>query len=102
IILQPRDTVFGDAKNAASLFFLMHADTRQAFAGHFGIVGALVVVGVDHDADSISAFCQESESPGAAKGVIVRVRSKEQDGFGFEALQPRRSLRPKRRKRGKE
>jgi hypothetical protein len=54
-----------------------------------GIVGTLVVNGVNHNTDVIASFCQQGERTGAAKGVVVGMRGEQQDGLcraGFRAM----------------
>ena len=66
----------------------MHADARQALAGHFGIVGALVVVGVNHDADVVPVLGEQRERACAAERIVIRVGREQQDGFAAQIFKP--------------
>ncbi len=89
MILKPLDVVFRDAHDAAGFLFFVHADPGQVFAGHFRIVRALIVVGVNDDANVISVLGEKRQGPRATEGVVVGMRRKQQDCFAVEIFQPR-------------
>src|SRR5207253_11435665 len=91
VILQPGDVLLRDAEHAAGFLFFVHADVRQPFASHLRIVRALVIIGVNDNADGI-VLCQQRQRAGAAKGFVVRVRSEDQDGFSSKVFETRLGL----------
>ena len=72
--LEPMNILGRDAEQLAGGLFLALADLRQVFAGHLGIVRALVVVRVDDDVDVVLPLREQRQSARAAKRVVVRVR----------------------------
>src|SRR5208337_2256313 len=69
VVLQPQDALLCNAHDAAGLLFFVHADARQALAGHVGVIRSLVVVGVDDDVDLVAVFRQLVQRAGAAERV---------------------------------
>lgn len=103
MIREPENVLLGDPDDAASPLIFVHADARQPFAGHLGIVGAFVVVGIDDDGDAVAVLRQLIKRAGAAEGIIVGMRREQHDSLAVqvvEAVGVRRLGRGQHRNRG--
>ena len=102
VILEPLDVLFGDADDPAGFLFFVHADPRQVFAGHFRVVGAFVVIGVNHDPDVVSVLRQQRQSARAAEGIVIRMGSEQENCLTVQIFQTALRLRRQDRRKANE